>query len=420
MNFGIGGPLGKFFSLSRRFYGYGDDIWKADAFIFNYKKFIKAGLDEELAVSRAAHEVVKYFPMFGDTNEFTKMIRQYVPFSSFTFEAIRVWNNAMTYKPHLALAWLHSAEMASSISAWSMGMSEDDLRNITDGLPGYTRGMKGIVMPYRSPEGEVRVLDWSTFLPLGSIPANVTKGEGTFFGVPPELNIFAGFGLTRNPVISTAIAATTGKDVFSGRDVEPTLMKRMGVKFDSEMGHKFFGLTEHMAQMILPPVVPPGFAGMNLLEAATGTVDPRTMEPMEKSVMDTIATNLLGFRTHKTSEYGAQQRIRFERDKQSREKSRYKEDYLFWQAQPGGEAKAAFALQRLQSFYESRAAMFKDIRKTNKTIAAGLSKKDVQKAKETVQNTGGHIYSIDLRSKRETQFQKAQEALTELEEENEQ
>jgi hypothetical protein len=52
---------------------------------------------------------------------------------------------------------------------------------------------------------------------------------------------------------------------------------------------------------MLPPLAPPGFAGVNLMEAVRGQVDPFTNTELEPNILRTVAANIAGMRTYEAT-----------------------------------------------------------------------------------------------------------------------
>jgi hypothetical protein len=382
-----------------RTYGYEDDVWKLHAYIKNRAKFTKTLVDPDLAKSRAALEVVKYFPMYGEVNEFTKAVRQYVPFASFTMESMRVMKNMMTFKPWWAMGWAHSAEWATQTAAAAAGVSQEQLESARGALPEYTKGKKLLLLPWRDGEGSLQFFDLSYILPLADLAGEWDKMEGNFLGIPPRLSPMSGFGLTQNPVVSTAIASTLGMDPFTQQPIDPDVTERVtGVPMEGAT-RKTVGVLEHVAKTLLPPWVPPGYAGVNLIEAATGEVNPKTGEPYEPDFAKTFLANVVGMRSISPSETGARSRAYKQRELATEEKKNAwaRMDHALAN---GNTARARAERERLIKLYGSEAKF----REAAKRRASGLdrrslSKADAEKARESAASAGGRLLPQDQKRK---------------------
>src|SRR5574338_1203725 len=149
--------------------------------------------------------------------------------------------------------------------------------------------------------------------------------QGSFLGLPPRLNPLAGFGMIQHPVVSTAVAAHLQVDPGTGEKTEPRFVD----KFTQATGlptpepgpvRRTLGLAEHVAQTLLPPFVPPGYAGVNLFELSTNEVDPKTGQRLEPDVAKTVAANLLGLRAITPDEAGARSREYAKREREGEQK----------------------------------------------------------------------------------------------------
>jgi len=93
--------------------------------------------------------------------------------------------------------------------------------------------------------------------------------------------------------------AVTGVSPFTGRPIEPRFMEeQMGIYLDGAGERRFFGLSEHVARTLLPPLIPPAYAGVNVMEALRQTKSGYTNRPLEENIARTMAMNLLGMRTY--------------------------------------------------------------------------------------------------------------------------
>jgi hypothetical protein len=284
-------------SRAERFYRGVDEMAKMDAFLTRRdawkKKLTQSGFKGDVhqeAVSRAASDVAKFQPMFVQNSPFTNLVRNAIPFASFTTETVRIWKNALVENPHRAFFWNHFVESASQVSAAAAGFSPDEIEAAHGSLAHFQQGKKSLVWPWRV-DGKPVFLDMSYMIPLANI-AEAEAAEATFFD-------YAQIDPFTNPFASIAAAASTGVDPFTKRPVEPRfLQQQLGVAVEPGRGQRALGLGEHMLKMMLPPLVPPGYSGVNLMEWVRGTRHPLTGEELEQGALRTVGANLAGIRLY--------------------------------------------------------------------------------------------------------------------------
>lgn len=253
---------------------------------------------EEAADAWAATEVNKFMPTFIAHSQFGEEVRKYVPFSSFTTEQLRIWKNVLTEKPHLAAFYNHITETMSYTFGAMAGFEPSEIDAAAEGLPWFMEGKKQMVLPFKV-DGRPRFLDMSYLIPLANISESQQSGNLFWASIPGTL-----YDPTMNPLMSIATAAA-GWDPFAQRQIEPRFVERtLGFPVVAEgaganrMLRHVVGLTEHIASTMLPPWVPPGYTGINLIELATGARHPKTGEKLEESAFATIAGNIFGMRTY--------------------------------------------------------------------------------------------------------------------------
>lgn len=299
-----------------RLYGAEDEVWKLDAFSRLKNRYMRRGVPKSEAVARATLDVRRYFPNYQDVSPLTDMMRGALPFASFPMEAARVWKNAMIARPWAALWWNHMAESASTVFGAVTGFEQEDLDAARQSLPWYTQEKKMLVLPWRSPEGKPHFLDLSYIIPMADMGAEAQMWESSFLGVPVPTPISP----ETNPVFQILAGAVTGVDPFSERPIEPRFTEQqLGVAVPEGMPRRLVGLAEHIARTMLPPMVPPGYVGVNLWELARGTKSGATGQPLEEGLVRTMTTNLMGLRTFEPTVKAQIQNIRRERRLQSEE-----------------------------------------------------------------------------------------------------
>lgn len=246
------------------------------------------------AVEYAALQVAKYIPSFALNSRLTNTVRQHIPFSSFSHEAIRVWKNTMVEKPHLAYFWSHFTDFAGEFFGAAAGFTPEEIKLAKEGLPYYQEGKKMMMWPF-AVEGKPVFVDMSYLIPLANI-VEIEREEQTYLGKAASL---VGLNPTSNPLASVVLAGATGIDPFRGQPVEPRLMERQfGVPFESPQARLAVGLAEHAVSTFMPPVIPPGYVGLNLTEYVRGQSHPTTGANLEDGLWRTLSTNLLGIRLH--------------------------------------------------------------------------------------------------------------------------
>jgi hypothetical protein len=290
----VGNAIAKGHDLAANVYKWEDEAWKVDAFISRHKAYMKAGMRDDQAISRAALDVAKFMPSFNQASPWTKLVGGVVPFSSFTNEAIRIWKNSMIEKPHMAFFWQHFAGGMTEAVGAAQGYSQEELERIKSALPQHQKNKPGMLLPWKI-DGQPHFFDMSYIIPLAGNMGEMQNAEKSFF--------FSEFyDITGNPLVGLGTIATTGTDPFTQKPVEPRFAERqLGVNIESAGARKWVGLGEWMLGTMSPPLVPPGFASQNILELARGQVDPITAQPLEPSVGRTIAANLFGLRTYEAT-----------------------------------------------------------------------------------------------------------------------
>lgn len=276
-------------SKAERLYRSVDEVYKLDAFIRKSKQFMKAGMSQDDAMGRAMVEINKFMPSFVLHSPFADSIRSAIPFASFTTEALRIWKNALIEKPHMVFFWNHFVETLQEGSALMAGYSPEQLEEAHQALPHYLQGKKTLALPFNV-DGRPQFIDMSYLIPL----ANLVEAEQ-----PGSLFYDAVLDPTTNPFLGLAVAAATGKDPFSGRPIEPRFTERqLGIAVTDQRARLAVGLGEYMATVMVPPLMPPGYAGTNLLELARGQKHPQTGEPLEDGALKTILANVGAMRMY--------------------------------------------------------------------------------------------------------------------------
>lgn len=276
-------------SKAERLYRSVDEVYKLDAFIRKSKQFMKAGMSQDDAMGRAMVEINKFMPSFVLHSPFADSIRSAIPFASFTTEALRIWKNALIEKPHMVFFWNHFVETLQEGSALMAGYSPEQLEEAHQALPHYLQGKKTLALPFNV-DGRPQFIDMSYLIPL----ANMVEAEQ-----PGSLFYDAVLDPTTNPFLGLTVAAATGKDPFSGRPIEPRFTERqLGVAVTDQRARLAVGLGEYMATVMVPPLMPPGYAGTNLLELARGQKHPQTGEPLESGAIKTILANVGAMRMY--------------------------------------------------------------------------------------------------------------------------
>lgn len=274
---------------AERFYRATDEVYKLDAWLRATAKYQKNGHTLEQARNLATIDVNKFMPNFLQHSGVADTLRKGIPFASFTTESLRVWKNVLAEKPHMAFFYNHVASTMSDVFGAMAGHAPNEIEEAKQALPSYMQGKKTLLLPF-DVDGKPRFLDLSYVIPMGSI-SEMESTERLFF--TPLLDP------TTNPVVNIAAAAATGKDPFSGREIAPNFTERqLGIAVTGQQTRHVLGLAEHMLQTLLPPLAPPGYAGVNLLEAVRGQVNPSTGEKLEDGVMRTVLSNVLGLRTY--------------------------------------------------------------------------------------------------------------------------
>jgi len=275
---------------AERFYRGVDETYKLEAWLRFKEKYEKIhGEGSELARSLATVDVNKFLPNFLQHSELMDALRKGVPFASFTSEALRVYKNLLAEKPHMVFFANHTAATMSQVFGAMAGFSPEQVEEAQKALPSFMQGKKTLLLPFNV-DGQPRFLDLSYVIPMGSL-SEVDTTERVFFN--------AILDPSTNPALNIASAMSTGKDPFSGREIEPNFTERqLGIPVTGERTRRLLGLGEHMLQTLLPPWAPPGYAGVNMLEAIRGQINPKTGEPLEDGVFRTVLANLGGLRTY--------------------------------------------------------------------------------------------------------------------------
>lgn len=249
---------------------------------------------ERRAIEYASLQVAKFMPSFMLNSRLTQVARGIIPFAGFSHEAVRVWKNTMVEKPHLAAFWSHFTDMVGQFSGAAAGFTPEEIQTARANLPYYQEGKKMLMWP-GAVNGKPTFIDMSYLIPLANV-VEVERDEQTLFGKVASL---MGVNVTSNPVVASFVAASTGRDAFRNQPLEPRFTERqLGVTPEGYKMRSMVGLAEHVAATFLPPIIPPGYVGNNLLEMARGQVHPKTGQELEDGLYRTLATNLLGVRLH--------------------------------------------------------------------------------------------------------------------------
>lgn len=278
-----------------------DKVSRLDAWIRAKSKYLKkfGEYSHDQAANAATRDVFRFYANFTNQSDFVNMARNIVPFSGFGAEAARFTKNALIYKPHMVFAWNHGFDVLGNAAAMATGLSVEDMEEAKSHLPNYTQGKKMLVLPWTDDKGKVQFVDMSYILPLGDMQ-NKNQGKvGDAFFAAPVLEMF---NPMNNPIVSSIYAGTTGKDAYTNQPIQPGFTEgQLGIDIQSQALRKNIGLVEHMTRTMMPPMMPPGYVGINLLQTMRGTKDRRTGQPIQESIGDSVLTNLLGIRKYKPS-----------------------------------------------------------------------------------------------------------------------
>ena len=301
-------------------YGGTDEAAKMGAFLYAEKKYQKqlmksAGLTGkvpnelvEKAADMAFSDVNKFMQQFTEMNPLMELAKQHVPFISFTAEAARILRNAIIEKPLTVFAYNHMFEEISNMAGMVSGVDPREMETAQQMLPPYMDGKKTMMLPWRNDEGKLQFLDMSYVMPMADLGAEAADSQSMFLGisVPNSLNPLK--LLTRNPIGGTIAAAATGVDPFSGRPIQPNVFESFAPA-EAGKARSAIGIAEYMTKAMLPPLLPPGYAGVNLWEAAMGRKSGITGEELEKGVALTVAANVFAFRTYSPEARNIMQRM---------------------------------------------------------------------------------------------------------------
>jgi hypothetical protein len=291
-------------SKAEHFYRSIDEVWKLQAFIdlkkqklktfsggkFAGRKWSDLPIDvRDSVVAEAMVDVNRYFPIFGQASPFTKMIRGHIPFSSFLTESARIWKNTLTYHPVRAFFWNSQLESMAGAVAVMGGASPEQIEAANSALPQYTNFKKMAVVPFSDKAtGKLLFLDLSYIIPAGSI-AEITNAENSFFEFSP-INI-------GNPFFDMIAAGRASLDPFSKKPIQPDFTERMlGMPIEGQRARTIVGNLEYIARTWAPPIVPPAYVGVNLMEVASGAKHPLTGQDLEEGVTRSLMTHLMGLR----------------------------------------------------------------------------------------------------------------------------
>lgn len=302
-----------------RFYALQDEVYKAGAFLEAEEKYIKkltkaAALDKptreirQLASEKAAHDIAKFFPQFTPMGPMAELAKQHIPFVSFTMEALRVYRNAMIEKPHMVLMYNHFFEGVSQTAAMFAGISTQEIEEANQMLPPYMDGKKTLLWPFRDEEGKISFVDMSYLMPLADLGAEAQDQQAAFLGITFPTSLSPGKQLTRNPLVAFGAAAATGRDPFTERPIEPGVLEGIAPQEVGKLRNAV-GLAEYMGKTMLPPLVPPGYAGLNIWEYAVGRKSGFTGEELEDGLTRTVLANMAGFRAYKPEIKNIQARL---------------------------------------------------------------------------------------------------------------
>jgi hypothetical protein len=325
-----------------RFYRSIDEVARVAAWTHQYDRFRRlnkakwAGKElEERAANFATLEVAKFTPSFNMHSPFSNLLRRHIPFASFSHEAVRVWKNAMVEKPHLAFFWSHFADSAGQAFGAMAGFTPEQIETAKQNLPYYQDGKKMLMWPFRV-DGKPVFVDMSYLIPMANI-VEVEREQSSFLGTAAGL---AGLNPTTNPFVNLLYAGTTGQDAFRQRPIEPNITERqLGIPVEGTKTRTAVGLVEHVANTFLPPLVPPGYAGINIVEWMRSQNHPTTGQPLEDGMWRTIGSNVLGVRLHEADVNAAMLNVGHE-DRRMNE--RIADWWLRWQwATANGDVKLA-------------------------------------------------------------------------------
>jgi len=328
-----------------------------------------AWTEEELADRAAAvatNQVHKLIPSGAGASPMAKFVRQGIPFSGFSHEAIRVWKNAMVEKPHNALFWNHFSTTTSELFGAIGGFSPEEVESARANLPYYTQNKQMMMLPVRV-HGVPNFIDMSYPIPLG----NITDLESDEAGFAQKALGMVGLNPVANPLFAVATATATGQDPFRLQALEPQRTERqMGVQIEGERSRYLVGLAEYTANTMLPPLLG-GSAGWNIVENLRDQRQPQTGAPLEDGFLNTIATNVVGIRLQEADANTAMMNVGHD---ERRIQARLEDHWKKWAwAQANGDAALARATE--ENLHDLALQMGKDQDEADEYVADGVERR---------------------------------------------
>lgn len=259
--------------IMSRLYAMEDEVFKVAAYIKAKEKY---GGDER----KAANHVRRWFPFYDNlpSNMAVGAFKFLYPFGSFMYESTRIAKNIaldMSYDGWQAKGKIMAIALAiqglNIMSRAMLGLDDDDYEDTSYGMKGNLMNMPIIggaakmllgkdklgrekanipitsfMLPFQSKSGEYAYWDLGNVLPFG-IASNIMGADASDEN-KPWLSSAAASIMQSNPILATTSGWSTGRDMFTGRQIISTGMTE---------AEKIGSMAQFLSRKFLPPWAPP-------------------------------------------------------------------------------------------------------------------------------------------------------------------
>lgn len=271
---GFVGLIQKATELNKAALKYPSMVWGHNEKLFKTIKYFDSrskGMTEIQAVQEANKWLIDY----GDLLPVEKQVfRRIMPFYTFTSRSVPLMIEAIAKHPTFALPFVTLPHAMTKFALNRLDVTEQDFANIQKELPSYMQNGNYMLMPYRDVNGNLRLWDWTSFLPWNVFDDMQDRGA-----LSPVLS---------NPLVQISWDIHFNLNSYTQQPIVPSLDLEMG-KYNPEIKQR--NTIRQMAYLwnILAPRIASTNFWSKMIDAATGKTKHGKITPIPETFAQEIA-----------------------------------------------------------------------------------------------------------------------------------
>jgi len=253
---------GKANNAAARLYNLEDELFKVAA-------FIKARSNGASAKQSREH-VRTWFPDYQSSlssGANRRILRRFMPFYGFTKETVRIVANAALNKPVTLAAWSAAPMALSTLSAYLLGLEDEDREKIAAAMRGKVFGVPvfSLLLPFRDGDGRLVQLDLTNSIPMASIPGFRLEARDE---TDNAFSVFLRQVLLSSPAVNLGLGLSMQRDSYFDRRFVQTGMSGGEIAAEN---------VRYVAKTLLPPLL--GRDVLNAVLPGAQTPAPTVLNP---------------------------------------------------------------------------------------------------------------------------------------------